>query len=553
MKDKCIAFWQWLRNEKRVIWFEYSALALAILLPLLLPGFILTLDMVFTPNVAFPSDITNTFPLELLLYLLHFVLPADIVQKIILFVILLFSGVGMHTLLRSLNMKEKVSPDLWRLALYFGGIFYMINPFTYSRFMAGQWLFLLGYALVPFFVRSLLKFFTTPSLKTALRLAAWTFAIVTASVHHLAILIIIALLVPLFATIFNYWRKGQVKRYISWSAATVGLLAILCSYWLIPAALGHGEIGSVVTSRSHADFSAFATNGSGALGSVGEVIRLQGFWADARQLYALPQNMVPAWGVLFLIIWVIVAVGASRAWKASRMLVAFAIACIALGIVLAATPLIAGLSQYVPLISGYREPDKFANLIALGYAMLGTLGVAFTAQWATDKFRELGGQTVIVVCLLLPLTITPAMLWGLGGQLSPRQYPSGWYEMNKKLSSLSGQKRVLFLPWHQYMAFKFSGRIIATPAEKFFSVPVVASNDPEFGGITPTVPDKEKSDVKAALARPDTLIGALAKYHLNYILLAKDDDASSYSYLDKQAGIKKIAENDTLKLYEVSP
>lgn len=553
MTDKLTATWQWLRNEKRVIWFEYGAVALAILLPLLLPGFILTLDMVFTPNIALPSDITNTYPLELLFWLVHFILPADIIQKIVLFVILLFSGVGMHTLLRSLNMRDKVAPDLWRLALYFGGIFYMINPFTYSRFMAGQWLFLLGYAMLPFFVRSLLKFYSSPNLKTTLKLTAWAFAIITASVHHAAMLVIVALLVPIFATVFRYWRKGQFRRYAGWSAAALGIMALLCSYWIVPAILGHGAIGSAVASRSSADFSAFATNGNGALGAVGEVVRLQGFWAETRQLYALPQNMVPAWGVLFLAVWILVAVGASRAWKASRLLVAFAISCVVLGVVLAATPLIEAVSHYIPFAAGYREPDKFANLIALGYAMLGTLGVAFAAQWAVDKFRDVGGQVVTIICLLLPLAITPAMLWGFGGQLSPKQYPAGWYQMDEKLRSAPGQKRVLFLPWHQYMAFGFSGRIIATPAEKFFSVPVIASDDPEFGSIAPTEPNAEKAAIKKALDTPATLVSVLRAHNINYVLLAKEDDADSYSYLSKDKGLTKAAENDTLVLYKVAP
>ena len=553
MKEKLTATWQWLRDEKRIVWFEYCVPAFAILLPLLLPGFILTLDMVFTPNLAFPSELTNTYPLELLLWLAHFVLPADVIQTILLFIILLFSGVGMHLLLRSLNMKEKVSPELWRLALYFGGIFYMINPFTYSRFMAGQWLFLLGYAMLPFFVRALLKFFAAPSSKTMLRVSAWAFVIISVSIHHMAILMIIALLVPLFATIFKYWRSGQAKAFWGWSAAALGLLIVLCGYWLIPAALGHGAIGSVVTSRGDADFAAFATNGSGALGAFGEVIRLQGFWAETRQLYALPQNMVPAWGVLFLLVWIIIIVGASKAWRASRMLVAIAVSCIALGIILAATPLLAFLSHYLPFVSGYREPHKFTNLIALGYAMLGTLGVAFTAQWATQRFREVGGQVAVMVCLLLPLAITPAMLWGFGGQLSPREYPAGWHQIDKQLHGLPGQKRVLFLPWHQYMTFRFTDRIIATPAEKFFSVPVVASDDPEFGEITPTIPNQEKADVTGALAHPETLATELARRHITHILLAKDDDADSYAYLDELAGIRKLSENDSLKLYEVSP
>ncbi|HTJ73496.1 MAG TPA: hypothetical protein VL481_02815 [Verrucomicrobiae bacterium] len=553
MSEKLTATWHWLRDEKRIIWFEYSALALAVLLPLLLPGFILTLDMVFTPHIGFPTDVSNTYPLQLLLWLLHFILPADVIQKIILFAILLFSGVGMHSLLQSLNMKERIGADLWRLGLYFGGIFYMINPFTYSRFMAGQWLFLLGYAMVPFFIKSLLKFFTLPSLQTVVPLAAWSFAIVTASIHHIAILFIIALLLPLLAWGFHYFRKSRAKQYFIWSGVLLAALAVLCSYWLIPALMGNGSIGEVVTSRGSADFSAFATGGGSLLGVIGEVVRLQGFWAESRQLFTLPQDIVPAWGVLFLIIWILVITGASKAWNASRLLVTLAVTCIVLGVILAATPLVAWVSQILPLVSGYREPDKFANLIALGYAMLGTLGAAFTAKWATEKFHDIGGQVVIMICLLLPIAVTPAMLWGFGGQLSPKQYPAGWTAMDNKLVSLPGAKRVLFLPWHQYMAFKFSDRIIATPAEKFFTVPTVASDDPEFGSVTPTMPNKEKEDIKTALGHLETLVPTLASHHITYILLAKDDDASSYDYINHQAGIKLIDENDSLKLYEVTP
>jgi hypothetical protein len=553
MSEKLIATWQWLRDEKRIIWFEYSALALAVLLPLLLPGFVLTLDMVFTPTIAFPTDISNTYPLQLLLWLLHFILPADVIQKIVLFVILLFSGVGMHSLLQSLNMKDRVGADLWRLGLYFGGIFYMINPFTYSRFMAGQWLFLLGYAMVPFFVKSLLKFFTLPSLKTAVPLAIWSFLVITVSIHHIAILLIIALLLPLLAWIFHYWRKGRIKQYFAWSGAIVAAHAVLCSYWLIPALLGNGPIGTAVSSRGPADFSAFATGGGSIIGAIGEVVRLQGFWAESRQLFTLPQDIVPAWGLLFLIIWILVIAGASKAWNASRLLVTLATTCIVLGIILAATPLVSWVNHILPLASGYREPDKFANLIALGYAMLGTLGVAFTAKWATEKFHDIGGQVVIMICLLLPIAITPAMLWGFGGQLSPRQYPAGWHAMNEKLAGLPGSKRILFLPWHQYMAFKFSDRIIATPAEKFFTVPTIASDDPELGNVTPTMPNKEKEAIKAALGHPETLGVVLTSHNINYILLAKDDDANSYDYLNKLANIKQLAENDSLKLYQVLP
>lgn len=552
MKNKFETTWRWLKNEKRSVWLEYGALSLVILLPLLLPGYVLTLDMVFTPNFTWPTELTNTYPLQALLWVLHFIFPGDIIEKIILFAILLLSGVGMHTLMRSVNVKEKFAPELWRIALYFGGIFYMVNPFTYSRFMAGQWMFLLGYAMVPFFVKALVRFFSVPTRRTLISLVAWTFAIISVSIHHVGMLLFIAIAVPILAGIFGYWRgKKHLRSYLVWSAIGLVGIGVLSSYWLVPALLGQGAIGLAVTSMSDAHFKAFATNGAGALGAIGEVIRLQGFWPEARQLYALPQAMIPVWGVVFLLVWVVVGTGAVKAWKSHRLLIALAGICIVLGIVLAATPVIAWTSHFLPFIAGYREPHKFANLVALGYAMLGTFGVAFIVRWATGRFNELGGQAAIVACLLLPLAITPTMLWGFGGQLSPRQYPAGWYEMNQKLKEQPGEHKTIFLPWHQYMSFGFSERIIASPAGKFFDTPVLTSDDPEFMSVPPTKPDEEKHAISDALQQPETLPQVLASHGIQYILLAKENGAEDYTYLDKLSTITKKTENDTLILYEV--
>lgn len=553
MQEKLQNTWQWLTNERQTVWFEYGALALVVMLPLLLPGFILTLDLVFTPSLAWPTDLTNTYPLEALLWLLHLVLPADVIEKIVLFVILLFSGVGMHTLMRSINMKGKLEPEIWRMALYFGGIFYMINPFTYSRFMAGQWLFLLGYAMLPFFVRALLKFFMKPTLKTVLPLAAWSFAVMTASLHHIGILLLIALAVPVLGAIFGYWKdRAHVKHFLLWSGACLVTLVTVSSFWLVPAVLGKGTIGSAVDSMNQTDFTAFATNGGSLLGKLGEVIRLQGFWVEARQLYTLPQEMIPAWGLLFLPLWALVITGAIKAWKASRFFVALAASSIGIGILLSATPIMAWIGHVIPLFNGYREPQKFVNFIAFGYAILGVFGAAYITQWAADRFNELSGQAVVIVCLFLPLAITPCMLWGFSSQLSPRSYPEGWYQMDTTLKGLSEPKRVLSLPWHQYMEYGFTGRIIANPTEKFFAgTDVIVSDDPEFGSLTPTEPNQEKNSIADALKHPDTLKTTLLARNIHYILLAKEDDASHYAFLDTTPGYSMVNENSSYKLYRL--
>lgn len=541
--------WQWARDEKRAAWIFYSALALLILLPLLSSGYILTLDLVFTPNFLWPTSLTNTYPIEALLWLLHLILPGDMIEKIILLLVLLLSGVGMHRLVRGLQPKE-FSLSTWRIAAYVAGSFYMINPFTYSRFMAGQWLVLAGYALLPFFLGALLRLVARPTWRQGVSAALWGFVIVSFSLHHLGMLILLGGGVALLG--FMKWRRDSImmRRFIGSLTLSVLVGEMLACFWLVPALLGKGSIGGAVSDFNTMDFTAFAT-AEGSLGAIGEVIRLQGFWPEARHLYLLPQAVVPLWGLLFLCVWAAVLIGSIRLWRSSRPLVLLMIVSILFGIVLSGTSVLLWLSQSIPLLSGYREPHKFVNLIAIGYAVLGGAGAAYTVKWAQERFHKMGARVTIILSLSLPLVLTPVMLWGFAGQLSPRQYPGEWYEMNETLRRTANQGEVLFLPWHQYMRYGFSGRIIASPAEKFFEVPVIASDDPEFKGISPTVPNTKKRLIAEALKDRERLVRALEEQGINYILLAKEDDYQKYSYLNKTSGIRLIHEGSKLNLYKV--
>ena len=136
----------------------YCLLALAVMLPLLLPGFILTLDMSFTPELRMPEYMSSSYLFHTALHYLNVILPADIIQKILLFSILLLSGLGMHFLVRHIQDAKDKGGEFALWGAHVAGAVYMINPFTYSRFMTGQYAVLLGYALLPFFVLSLLRF-----------------------------------------------------------------------------------------------------------------------------------------------------------------------------------------------------------------------------------------------------------------------------------------------------------------------------------------------------------------------------------------------------------
>jgi hypothetical protein len=532
---------RWLYIDEHHIWFEYAALALAILLPLLLPGYILSLDMVFTPHTAWPTELSTTYPLDVLLWLLSQLLPGDVIQKIVLFAILLLSGVGMHLFVREITSHNS-NARIYDFAAYFAGLFYMINPFIYARLMAGQWLVLLGYALLPFLVRALLRLLYRPSLRTGIWVVVWTFATMTVSVHFSGVVLVLYALFLIVAAV-EYWKKRRELWQYVWRLLVAGLVALaLSSYWIIPAMLGSG-VGEIAARADETQFSAFATHG-GPLGQVGEVLRLQGFWAEPRELFVLPQNVMPLWGVLMLLVWIFVVVGAVKLWGANRPFAILMIGCVVVGTVLATSPLVQWLSQILPLLGGYREPHKFTVLVVLGFSVLAAFGaLAFVRR----RKRRKGWA---VACLGLPLLITPIMLWGAGGQLRPVDYPGEWYTLNEELkSNVVEGKKVLFLPWHMYAPYSFSaGRIIANPAEKFFEVPVIVSDDPEFANVAPNVHDPVRRQLANLVQNPHNVSRQLQDIGISHVVLAKEQDWQEYDFLQE---LPVLYENDKVIVYEV--
>lgn len=541
MKSAWNSMKQWLSVGQRHIWVEYAALALIILLPLLLPGYVLTLDMVFTPHIAWPTEFTTTYPLDVLLWLLSQLLPSDVLQKIILFAILLLSGVGMHLLVREITPKQP-STRMFELAAYFAGLLYVINPFIYARLMAGQWLILLGYALLPFLVRALLRLLNQPSWRAAVWVIVWTFATITVSVHFSGVVLVLFALFFVAAAV-KYWKSRQKLWQFILRLFTAGLVVlVLSSYWIIPAVLGSG-VGEVATRVDEMQFSAFATH-SGPLGPIGEVLRLQGFWAEPRELFVLPQNIMPLWGVLMLLLWVLVVVGGVQLWRANRPAAVIMIGCVIVGTVLAASPLVQWLSQLFPLLGGYREPHKFTVLVVLGFGVLAAFGVfAFVRRRKHKKGWA-------IACLTLPLLITPIMFWGAGGQLRPVDYPQEWYKLNEQLkNNMSANKQALFLPWHMYAPYSFSnGRIIANPAEKFFEVPMTISDDPEFANIAPNLHDTTKQQIADLIQNPHNVSRQLQDLDISHVVLAKEQNWEEYDFLQE---LPTFYENDKLIIYEV--
>jgi hypothetical protein len=522
----------------------YLLLTAAIMLPLLRPGYILTLDLVFTPHLRAPASLSNDWLWQNLLHYLNFVAPSQLIEKCVLLSIPLLAGIGMHRLVAYIKPSGKQPELSWYWATYVAGLFYAANPFTYSRFMAGQYAVLLGYALLPFFVRQLLVFIDRPVRRNMLTVTSLGLLISIISIHTLgeAVLVTVTLLG------LACWRsrndRALQKRLVGLGLLGVSIFVVLSSYWLLPLALGKGSTAQTIRQFDHADTAAFATTGSNPLAQLGNVLKLQGFWADTHDLYLLPQDQLVGWGTLRLIIWTLVAWGAVMAWRSRRGLMA-AFLVIAICSCIAAI----GIPGTVLTALGYREPQKFAGLLALLFAIFIAFGCA-RLLWLAKNRSETVHSLAASGLMVLVIVFTPTMYWGFSGQLQSSNYPPDWYAANEWLNNDTTGFRAVALPWHQYMSYRFAGRIIGNPAQDFFDKPVISSNNPELGRIGQPQNDHVRADISTILSRHDKRLSQqLARHNVKYLLLAKDYDYRTYRYLDRQPGITAVWDSPSLKIY----
>lgn len=525
----------------------YGGVAALILGPLLMPGYVLTLDMVFTPQLPAPAQVTSSYLFNGLLYVLNQVLPADLIQKLMLVFIFVMAGWGMHRLVvRASNGGRQ----LHQLAPYIAGVLYTVNPFTYDRLMAGQYAVLLGYALLPWLAAAGLAWRRQPGWRTSAAVVVWLVAVSVVSIHS----IVPAGIVLLLAVVGCVWR-----RYIRWGLGILGGWVLLSSYWLLPLLGGQSSTATVIGSFTNGDRQAFATVGGNVFERLANVAGLQGFWAEDYALYALPQDSLPfgVWQLAMVAVLLLVVLGGLAAWRrGQRRIVGLAAGCIVIGLPLAAGVANGWLASAVPLFGGYREPQKFAMLVAMGYGLL--------AAYGADVFlRRYNWLPVVVpagVLLLLPLAITPTMPWGATGQLRAVQYPPGWQSVARIIGpgshTSAAQSAVLVLPWHLYLNVDFAARVVANPAPKYFGTitgrPIIASADPQIGEAATIYPNqvvRQADSLVAAALEGRGFDGQLNNLNVEYVILGKDSNFRQYEFLERTPELQKVYDDDAISLY----
>jgi hypothetical protein len=518
-------------------------------------GYVLLSDMVFTPAMHPPTSLLGPVRSTLnvtLLYSLAWVLArlvgAVLLQKAVLFLMAFLPG---YLAYRSVPCRR-------RWARLFAGTLYAVNPFVYTRMIMGQWGLLLGYALLPVALASTLKTVREPTAGRCARTALWLAGTAVLSLQMGAIAVLVCAVAGIFELASRPRRRGAVLAL----AAVVVLLLVLSSFWLLPAFRGGELAGSV----GKADLQVFKTRSTSRAGTWLSVAGLYGYWKTAID-GLLPRNYVPLWPLFAIGLVALSLYGflSFRRDPARRPLVQAMLALGVLGFFLSlgtrapiTGPVFSFVYNHLAAFRIFREPQKFAALLALAYAVLGGLGVERLLErheLARDRRSaglsgDAGGgpsRRAWLVPALLILAVcfySFRMFGGLWGEATAVSYPRSWARAQEVLNQDREDWRVLYLPPYWYMRFDFtdSGRAINSPMPFYFTNRYVQLNALVVGGVQV---DRQPVDtyVQAALdsARERGNLGAmLAPLDVKYVLMPVNIAGSHFRFVQEQKDLEVV-------------
>lgn len=552
---------------------------------MLLPGFVMTLDMAFVSKVNLNfSDgaFYNAFPVRGLMWILNLALNGWIIQKIFL--------VALFVLLPYLAYKFLPIPKDNKLARMAAALFYAVNPFVYERFLAGQWMVLFGFALLPMAVGLALRI---KDIKSSIY-AALALAGVFAFSLHLGVIALFAAAVLLLAS-NRLWNK----RWWLMAGLAVLTFAIATSYWTVPYLVNRNH--SIIQSFDQNDFTAFATAPDLHLGTVGNVLALYGFWGErepwAKQFFWV-KDFPALWAMSGFILTCLVLFGYRSLLSKNKKDVAleqgevsslrfgvmiFVLGCAAVvfSCGIGDTPF-RGLNQWLfdhlVIWRGFRDTQKWSALLVFVYAyFIGTAICWFNPSQAVARFikfkdedakkawllfyNDVGKKIFILVTLFATLIYTFPMLGGFGGQIKPVWYPDSWKQANDLLKQDKTCKAV-FLPWHMYYTAGFANNVlIANPAKSYFDCQIVQSQDPELGLLDSQKPlDPAEADFEVVITgqvivTADQIAALLRNRGIKYVIFTSDaarDNVFRYSYLIEPWFEPILSTGDGLRLYKIA-
>ena len=439
----------------------------------------------------------------------------------------------------TLGMSRLVGGSQW--ARLGAGTLFAVNPFVFQRIYAGQIALLLGYACLPFILRSMSTGVDARGVRK-LTPVLWM-ALVTAMSPHFAWITAVLL----FAVVVCHRRRLAA---LGWAALVGGCYLVSLAYVFLPPA------GTTLPTAGN--LTTFQTSGDPNFGLFGNVVGLYGFWRTGPGP-VLPKNEISGWFWFLLAILAVAVVGAVAMFRSGgsrRRLVSVVTVAAVLGFFLALGAqgptgfLFRWLFDRLPFFDIMREPEKFSMLLALGYATCFGVGAERLVAGVVTHRRVIVRAGAALLVVGVPLAYTANMFGGLNGQVAPSRLPTSWSRAQSIIDGRTGA--LLFLPWHEYLGFDFTqGRVIANPSPSSFTGEVISGTDPELEGLpeNPTTSSAYLVRVLNDAGATGSFGAQVAPLGVQYVALSKTVDWRSYRWLASQPSLRLVFDSPSLELW----
>ncbi|MEE9243567.1 MAG: hypothetical protein V3U55_05960, partial [Mycobacterium sp.] len=380
--------------------------------PLFTPGYLLLRDAVSTPR-SYLSDSAlglsqaapRALPQDYAVALASAVLDGGVVVKTLLIVGLWLAGWG------AARLAACVLPDAGVAGQCVAATIAIWNPYVAERLVQGHWSLLVGYGCLPWVTATVLKLRAErPESRFGVNEFSLLFWVALAGLTPTGLILAATI------TLVSGLAPGGGRSRTYCALLSVGSATAAALPWLVASVVA----GGWASTADESGVPAFAARAEPGLGTLGSLASLGGIWnaevvPDSRKtLFALLSAAV---------LLTVVAVGVPLLLRRRHAvpLLVLAAAAVVLPAVMATGPGLAALEAAVraaPGLGVLRDGQKWVALAVPGYSLAGAAAVI------TLRPRIPAVATAAVSCAALVAAL-PDLAWGVGGQMSPVQYPPG--------------------------------------------------------------------------------------------------------------------------------
>ena len=405
------------------------------------------------------------------------------------------------------------------------GLLGVLNPWVYDRMVEGQWGVVVAAAGLFLWLAAWDTLQARPGTTPAVLVALSAAAVVAFDPHAVGPVAVLTVVACLWQRV---WRDHDRLR---WTAISQALLALLLTYGVVVFFVG-GHSGSYENVRqfTRADFEFFRSVASDDYGLIVNLVGLYGYWGERIGRFPLATGGNAWWPLTTAVL-----VGAALLGAWLRRDRAWLLVCGLIGLFFSASTALPGgvdaavwLSSRLPLVSAFREPQKWSALWLLALVTLAAGAVDAIATRKPEGRRHSPGTIAMALAYALAIAaLVPAgssQVRSLPRIVKPLQYPEYWYTTATFLErKVPHGERVAVLPWHLYQPLRATeGRLAANPATVFFPGRLTAPRNLEIPGrATEIVSRYDRIGLAAGRERssPCAIAGTLRSLRIHWALV----------------------------------